>query len=394
MNGRYEELDSLRGLAALSVFLGHIYLIFNSNLYSNLLFEFGPFRFIIAGSEAVTLFFVLSGFVLAIPFFGNKEIHYGTYIVKRICRIYLPYLIAILIAFTTRELFYSGEINRLSNWFNMNWTRTIDINTILKHMFLIGTFTSNFNNVVWSLVHEMRISIIFPILMFLVVRLNLKKSILLSITLSILSVIYSIITKANFFGTELYVSVHYSSIFVFGALLAKYREDLINLFQKISLRIRIIILIIGLTLYLYAHPSFLINMLINDFNPFYRTVIDTWFTSLGSGILIIIAIASKRFSLLLRNKLINFMGKISYSLYLSHLIVLFSTVHFLYGHAPLWIIISMVVLITFILSTILYYIIEKPSIEIGKYLTRSIFTPSKVERSTSLHSKNTMDSQI
>ncbi len=64
MTQRYEELDSLRGLAALSVFFSHMYLMFNESMVSTFLFEYGPFRAFIAGSEAVILFFVLSGFVL------------------------------------------------------------------------------------------------------------------------------------------------------------------------------------------------------------------------------------------------------------------------------------------------------------------------------------------
>jgi peptidoglycan/LPS O-acetylase OafA/YrhL len=103
MNQRFEELDSLRGLAALAVFFGHMYLVFNENLISKLLFEFGPLRIAVAGSEAVTFFFVLSGFVLSLPFYSNRQPNYRHFVIRRVCRIYIPYIIAILVALSFRE---------------------------------------------------------------------------------------------------------------------------------------------------------------------------------------------------------------------------------------------------------------------------------------------------
>lgn len=355
----------------MSVFFGHMYLIFNETLFSKLLFEFGPLRATVAGSEAVTLFFVLSGFVLSLPFYKKEKFSYGGYLIKRILRIYIPYITAILIAFILREIFYTGNIKGLSYWFNINWSLSLNNKSIIDHLLLIKTFTSNLNNVVWSLVHEMRISFIFPLIMMVIVRLNYKKSILFSIMLSIVSVIYFNLTDASFIGTELYVSLHYCSMFIIGALIAKNRKEIINWISQFNLKIKISLFLIGVVLFLYAHPSFVLNILIVDFNPFYRTVIDTWFTSIGAGILIIYAVSSIRLSHILKNKLINFIGKISYSLYLSHLAVLFSCVHLLNGMFPMWVILVVAIIVTLLVSSIMYYLVEKTALKLGKYLTRS-----------------------
>lgn len=375
MIDRYEELDSLRGLAALSVLFGHIYLIFNETLLSKLLFEYGPLRFLVAGSEAVTLFFVLSGFVLALPFYSTNsfgKFNYGTYAVRRFCRIYIPYIVSILIAYISRELFYSKQINGLTDWFNFNWSNSLNFNSIIDHVLLIKTFTSELNNVVWSLVHEMRISLVFPLIMFAIVRLNLIKGMGVGLGLSLGSVLYSFFTNASFLGTELYVSIHYSAIFIIGALLAKYREIIINKFIDFSNRNRIIILGTGIILFLYAHPSFLLNILIPNLNPFYRTVIDSWLTAIGAGILIIISISSGYFSSLLKNKFVKYIGQISYSLYLSHIVVLFSFVHILNGLLPISVILFFVLVGTLILSSIMYYAIERPAITLGKNISKLI----------------------
>ncbi len=370
MNSRYEQLDSLRGLAALSVFGGHMYLIFNETLLSKVLFEYGPLRATVAGSEAVTLFFVLSGFVLSLPFYRDSDVNYRGYLIKRICRIYIPYITAIMVSFIFRQSFYSGNINGLSNWFNVSWSTSLNINTAIDHLLLVGTFTSNLNNVVWSLVHEMRISIVFPLIMALIVRLNYKKSIILGIGLSVISVIFSFLSGAQFLGTEIYVTLHYCMIFIIGALIAKYRENLIKRTSDLNIKSKIMLFLIGTILYLYAHPSFLLNILINGFNPFYRTVIDTFFTSIGAGILIVFAISSIRFSTMLKNKLINYIGKISYSLYLSHLAVLFLCIHLIKGLVPIGVILLIAIIATFIVSSLMYFFIEKPAIKLGKYLAR------------------------
>jgi peptidoglycan/LPS O-acetylase OafA/YrhL len=371
MINRYEELDSLRGLAALSVFFGHMYLIYDETILSKLLFEYGPLRATIAGSEAVILFFVLSGFVLSLPFYHKRKFNYGGYLVKRISRTYVPYIFAIFIAFILREIFYTENIRGLSNWFIINWSLSINLNTVIDHLILIKTFSSNLNNVVWSLVHEMRISLIFPLIMMIIVRLDYKKGIVFSIGVSVVSVIYFSLLYPSFLGTELYVSLHYCSMFIIGALIAKHREKIINLISNLTIRIKIILFLIGILLFLYAHPSFVLNLIITDFEPFYRTVIDSWFTSIGAGILIIFSVSSVNLARILKNKMIRYIGKISYSLYLSHLAILFSCIHFFNDMLPMWVILFIAISATIIVSSIMYYFVENSAIKLGKYLTRS-----------------------
>ncbi|MGG7619538.1 acyltransferase family protein [Bacillus coreaensis] len=375
--GRYEELDSLRGLASLSVFFSHMYLIFHETIVSKLLFEYGLLRVTVAGSEAVTLFFVLSGFVLSLPFYSKKHFNYGAYAVKRFCRIYIPYIIAMVIAIIFREMFYTGKVEGLTAWFNVNWSQSLDYNSIKDHLLLVGTFTSNLNNVVWSLVHEMRISLIFPVIMLILIKSDFKKGIGLAILLSSIGIIVSFTSDKPFLGTELYYTIHCTSLFIVGALLAKYRVNVINKLSTLSIKSKILLFLIGIILYLYAHPSFVLNILIQDFNPFYRAVIDTWFTSFGATILISFAVSPNLFSKILRNRFVNYIGKISYSLYLTHLAVLFSCIHLLSGIMPIWTICLIVVVGTFVISSLMYSLVEKPAIKIGRFFTRPIVTSNK-----------------
>ncbi len=252
---------------------------------------------------------------------------------------------------------------------------------LIDHILLIGTFTSNLNNVVWSLVHEMRISLVFPIIMFILVKVNLKDGIRFAILLSIISIILSYYSDVPFSGTEIYYSIHCTSLFIVGALLAKNKEKILKRFSKFSTKQKIPLFLSGMILYLYAHPSFVINMLIPDFNPYFRAVIDTWVTSLGASILIVFAISPGLFSKLLNNRFVNYIGKTSYSLYLTHLAVLFTCIHFLNNVIPMWGICLVVILGTLILSSIMYHLVEKPAIKVGKYFAKPV-TKKKIDENS------------
>ncbi|MEH7495490.1 acyltransferase family protein, partial [Neobacillus niacini] len=163
---RYEELDSIRGLAAISVVLFHLGLVFYSRDFVN----FPPVHILFSGKEAVMLFFVLSGYVLSLPFYVKREFFYLNYIIKRICRIYIPYLVALSVSLFSINLYSNGGIETLSEWFNRYWINEVELINLLQHIIFIGSYDNNtINPVFWSLVHEMRISLIFPLIMPIII---------------------------------------------------------------------------------------------------------------------------------------------------------------------------------------------------------------------------------
>lgn len=123
------------------------------------------------GRSAVILFFILSGFVLSLPFFREPRPGYGGFVVRRICRIYLPYIVLITGAIMVRTFVTKKTIPELSQWFNGFCGDPFSLKTALEHLFLIGNIHSNvYNNAIWSLIHEMRISLVFPLLFLFVLR--------------------------------------------------------------------------------------------------------------------------------------------------------------------------------------------------------------------------------
>lgn len=69
-------------------------------------------------------------------------------------------------------------------------------------------------------------------------------------------------------------------------------------------------------------------------------------------------------------KPIVFLGKISYSLYLYHFIVLIGSIYLLYKILPIWAILSIAFVLSFALATLAYHFVERPSITLGKRLTK------------------------
>nr|WP_275942541.1 acyltransferase [Paenibacillus alba] len=366
-------MDSLRGLAAVCVVFLHMYLIVPWDRLFKIVFEFTPLRLFISGGEAVILFFVLSGFVLSLPYYKNKQINYFHFMLKRIFRIYIPYIVSFIFFIIGKEMLYSGKVQGLSNWFNSFWSSPITTKTILEHSIMIDSFMSNLNPVVWSLVHEMRISLLFPILMIPLVKLNWKKNLALCVLFSAIGVLIFLSFKPSNNGTEIAATFNYTTMFIVGALLAKYRENISRRYRAINNLTKIAIFMCGIFIYLFIHPSFAVKLLLfPNISPFFRTVIDSWAVMLGAVILIIFALNSTVFSKILSYKLVNYLGKISYSLYLVHIAVIFASIHVLNGIIPLWGILIIALCITFILSTMMYKYVELPSIKLGKILVNKM----------------------
>jgi peptidoglycan/LPS O-acetylase OafA/YrhL len=380
VNKRYHELDSIRGLAAMSVVFAHYLNIFPSSTKTNLI-EYGPTRLLVAGNEAVLLFFLLSGFVLALPFLKGREINllnYRDFAIKRVARIYLPYLAVILIAVMGNYLLYTGDIKYLSTWFNNRWAEPISLKAFIDHVVFLGDYPKQFNTVTWSLVEELRISLIFPILMIFVLRFTWIKNVIFAFSLFLISILVYLIFGEN--SNDISGTISYSAIFVIGAILAKHKDDLFSYLNQLSKINKLLFIAGGLFLYVYAKPSFALNSLFGV-NEFYRIKIDFWFTVSGAAMIVIMAISFEKLSNLLSHNIINFFGKISFSVYLYHLIVLLSFVYIFDSILPIWVILVLSFAVTIGISTLSYYYIELPSMNFGKRLVSISYKEAKIRKS-------------
>ena len=148
-------------------------------------------------------------------------------------------------------------------------------------------------------------------------------------------------------------------MFIVGILLSKNRVYLIEKFKSFTTRSKVILTIIGAVLYIYA--DFLGNPLLTD-----------WVTTIGVSALLIISLSSTLASKVLLWRPFQFLGEISYSLYLYHLPILLSLFYVFYGRLPLLVIAGMSIIMTIIVSRVAWKIIEKPSIKIANTFSNKL----------------------
>ncbi|ETI67543.1 acyltransferase family protein [Neobacillus vireti] len=369
MHGRLEQLDSLRGLAAVTVMFSHFSDVTTTYLFS-VLFARTPLKVLINGHSAVLLFFVLSGFVLSLPLLNGRPINYSVFVGRRILRIYMPYLVSIILSILLSLVLSRGGIGGLSDWFNITWTSKISISLLYEHLLLIGNIHSDaFNNVIWSLVHEMRISLLFPLVFLIVKKFDWKYSILIGFFLSFFSILndnFGFQVSNGYFTTN-WDTLHYASMFIIGGVIAKHFKEIIMMYQSLSKLIKWILFISAFVFYNYPGVGIRILNIINF--PYPARVLMDYIGGMGAVLFIVIALGSGKVTKLLMLKPINFIGKISYSLYLYHLVVLLSLTYLLYSVVPIGVIFLLTIVVSICFSTLAYFFVEVPFMKLGKKIS-------------------------
>ncbi|EEL34477.1 O-acetyl transferase [Bacillus cereus Rock3-28] len=362
MSKRIKELDSIRGLAALTVVFGHFCLMLPSLPNS---IKFSPLRFLWAGGEAVIVFYVLSGFVLSMALYHSKTNYWG-YLIKRFVRIYIPYYFWIIITFTLFILFSPYEVAGLRDWFYDRWQGSITNIDIINHIVLLNNFfTENYNPVIWSLAQEMRISIVFPLLFLLFYKLSWKKTILMALSFSLISVFLNMlhIGKAEGFYNGYADTLHFTSMFMVGMLLFKYQEKLIYSYRNMKKFKKGFLIALGIILYLY---SILIYGLSRNDTTF---LLKDWGVVIGVSIFIIMAMSNLKVKAFLNKSVFVYVGEISYSIYLCHFPIMMVLFKLLYTKIPIFFLLTLCITMTLLCSIISYHLIEKKCINWAKQRT-------------------------
>jgi peptidoglycan/LPS O-acetylase OafA/YrhL len=326
-----KELDGLRGLAILLVMASH----------TNFLHLSGQ------GGVGVWIFFVLSGYLLAIPFVNNisnitnKKNVYNYYI-RRLKRIIPMYYITVLLYLIFNPNFIGGKIQ------------------IVKHLTFLQA-----NGHFWSTQQEMCFYLVLPIIFYLVFLINRifhASKAIISVVLFIVGVILYKILPANVFYL-IGNGVHQRfciSIFLFGIATCFFvHSDVLNKYKNkifyITLDvISILILILFFITAKYYKELFGVFENVNYFSWEYPL-----FFALMSSILILNLIINTEgiIARLFSIKPIRYIGKISYSMYLLHYFLLgFIDTRIANDNLLFLVLFS----ITLIISTITYYVIELP----------------------------------
>lgn len=355
---RLPELDSLRGIAAVSVMLYHFFRLWETGDFSTIQKAtiLWPLRIVFLGDEAVLLFFLLSGFVLAMPAIHGKAQPYGVFMTRRIFRIYIPYLTALVLAVLGASIFH-GPLP-LSAWSNATWSRPVDPGLVLQHILLLGHYDhTQFNTSFWSLIHVMRIALVFPFLCALTLRIKPRYSLGLAAAFCLISGLLDL-RWPRYHGA--FLTIQLLAFTVAGILLAKHKERIAACYRSVGRRAHIAFA--GACISLYCYGSLLAGA--------HSGLAADWLPAAGASGIIVVALNSSPARRALLARPIQFLGRISYSVYLLHGTILFALVHMLNPRLPLFAILPLYLAITLLASAGFYSLVEMPAMNAGRRIGR------------------------
>jgi len=353
-------------VAALTVVFYHFTLICSPGVRH--VFLHTPLRIFVAGHQAVILFFLLSGFVLTLPYTKHANLGYGPFLLKRVCRIYLPYLGALALA-VLGDRFFGGPISG-NFWSNQTWSEPVRAKLVIQHVLFLGNYDwSQFNTAFWSLVYEMRISLVFPFMVLAVLRLKAAWSILAAVVLSLI-----FFPLALFFSSTLHLcshdaavnstlTLHYAAFFVLGSLLARNLHKVNAWYKELHPLAAGLLALAAFLLYCFGDSSSIIQR--------FRIPADyyDWGVAVGAIVIMVLAMNARLFHAFLTSRVIHHLGVVSYSLYLVHGTVLFTLIHSLWGRIPMTAFLAIYLAGTLAVTELFYRLIERPTMLLGRRLT-------------------------
>lgn len=368
---RFESIDCVRGIAALAVVLTHILLFMTGAntfykrnaagiLYIDSNLDYFPIRILWSGHQAVILFFVISGFslylLLATIQKHQSNRYLSAFFVSRWGRLYPAYIASILLALFAYWLLQRFGHKPPQSHFSVP-RAVFDWRNFLAHLVMIGQFdTSRYNGVIWSIIHEMRISMLFPFIYFWVQRRTavtiflwclLYVAIIACVALSPSVEKYYLLTYANFLHT-----LKYAVFFVLGASIAKHRESIVRWMHTHSHNFTILYVSLGVYAYSYQRNG--------TWSPSMLMFSDLC-VGIGSSGIVVFCLSY------FHNKkchwLPSWLGRISYSLYLTHLVCL-SSVYLLLGRSlPFSILVIVMLTTSLAVATVMWRLVEVPSLK-------------------------------
>src|ERR1700722_20081735 len=131
--GRSEELNGLRGVAALIVVFCHFFSLFPESRWT-FFWKVSPLSILTSGRGSVVIFFLLSGFALHRMLLKADPFRYHEFALRRITRIYGPYLAALALALLGDFWLSRGVRPNFSDWFNQTWTIPINQTAVWQHI--------------------------------------------------------------------------------------------------------------------------------------------------------------------------------------------------------------------------------------------------------------------
>jgi peptidoglycan/LPS O-acetylase OafA/YrhL len=345
---RIKSLDSLRGIAALTVVIYHCNLIyFSAKGGAPRWIAFSPLRLLFDGHAAVIVFFALSGFVLFLTFKNVDGSRYYPYIIKRFMRIYPPFAFVIVGAALLCVLVKPLPIPQL--WDDgghlLDWdTSALPTAGVVAAHLAMSDRVQWLDPPMWSLVHEMRISIFFPLIALWVLR-DWRVA---TIGTLVVSVACAYLNRTHDFHTWLFQpfgTLQQVFLFAGGAALSLHAQAIRDWLSRIPIWARIGLWVAALV------------------------CITLPLAAIFSALLLVALCLAPWTDAALSHAVPTWLGRVSYSLYLVHMPVMYTMMHVFWTKLPTIVLLACAVLISLLVSELTYRFVERPAMLLGRRLS-------------------------
>jgi peptidoglycan/LPS O-acetylase OafA/YrhL len=361
---RVRSLDGLRGVAALVVVVHHTLLASSpalANTYQGnggfhgsaweWLLSRTPFHILWAGPEMVLVFFVLSGYVLAIPAVKLAGRWYdSSYYPRRIARLYVPAWFAIALGAVLHEL-HQHRVAGASWWLNAHVQRLTmydgSRDATLVHHSTLWPFTS----VLWSLKYEVWFSLLLPL--FLAAAIITRRRRLAALMLAIGCLLLAMVGADR--GAD---TLRFMPVFILGVLLAFHIERLRPPRFKFALPVLSIACVCLLTL----------GYMSGGLGSSHETGAYYLAAVLGAVLAVWVALVFTTSRELLSRPRCQWLGKRSYSLYLVHEPIIVAIAFLLGGRPQTWLLLIIALPVSLLASEVFWRLVESPSVRLARGL--------------------------
>jgi len=327
----FKELDGVRGLAAIMVVLFHIKQSgIGHDAVARTLFKSGNF-----GQTGVTLFFVLSGFLITriLLLSKHKDSYFKKFYIRRSLRIFPLYYLALAVYVIIIPYFNTGKIIP----FSQTWSFWV----YLQNIGFTFRWSLTGPNHFWSLAVEEHFYLVWPFAVYFLSEKWLLRAIGLIIVSSI--VIRIIMLNLGYGGIFYFTLTTMDCLAIGGLVALNERHKWINAKQTFYVMLGTLTLLITNWLIFKGKGNEYIQILKLPFiSVFYMCVINFLVSS--------VSFLNKFF----QSSLLTYTGKISYGLYIFHPLCIGVVAKNFRGQ-PFLVVLLLIMASSYLVATVSYY---------------------------------------